>query len=131
MQIKMIPHPTLKIQSSDLNNFVKNFKEKTGDISLENISSICVMLMKKIQLFKELNGPEKKQVVIWCLYKLVEEVVDNEELFAEYDIVISTAISSMIDIIIDFDKNKVRIYNSFHFIRKMFKSIQRSCCMKM
>lgn len=131
MQIKVIPHPTPKVQASELETFVRGFKEQTGDISLENISSICVMLMKRIQLFKELNGPEKKQVVIWCLYKLVEEVVDNEDLFAEYDIVISTAISSMIDIIIDFDKNKVRIYNSFHFIRKMFKSIQRSCCMKM
>jgi len=131
MQVKLIPHPTPKIQASELESFVKSFKEKTGEISLENISSICVMLMKKVQFFKGLNGPEKKQVVIWCLYKLVEEVVVSEEIFAEYDIVIGTAISSMIDIIIDFDKNKVRIYNSFHIIRKVLKGFQRSCCMKM
>ena len=130
MQVKLIPHPTPKIQSSELEQFVITFKEKTGEISLENISSICVMLMKQVQVFSELNGPEKKQVVIWSLYKLVEDVADNEELFAEYDIVIGTAISSMIDIIIDFDKNKVRIYDSLRFLRKFFKSFQRSCCMK-
>jgi len=131
MQNKLITHPTPKIAISDLGEFVQSFKEKTGDISLENIGSICVMLMKKVQIFKELNGPEKKQVVIWCLYKLVEDVVDNDELFAEYDIVISTAIANMIDIIIDFDKNKVRIYDSFRFMRQWIKGLQRSCCMKM
>lgn len=128
---KQVPHPTPKLQSNELAEFVNGFKEKTGEISLENISNICVMLMKKVQGFTQLNGPEKKQVVIWCLYKLVEDVADNEELFSEYDIVISTAISSMIDIIIDFDKNKVYIYNSLRFLRKLFKGIQRSCCMKM
>ena len=97
MQVKLIPHPTPKIQASELESFVKSFKEKTGEISLENISSICVMLMKKVQFFKGLNGPEKKQVVIDALNKFVEEHVDGQDEKNELKLLIMMTIPPLID----------------------------------
>ena len=112
--------PTTKVLENDLKQFVQELKEQHADISLETICSICIDIMQKVQKFKTLNGPEKKRVVVYVIYKLIEHV--DDKMYVKYEIIIEKCITSMIDIVIDLDKHKVKIKEGIGILTSVLKS---------
>ena len=108
------------IQKSDLDIFIKELKEQHANITLEAMCGICIDIMQKVQKFKKLRGNQKKEVVIYTIYKLIEHV--DPEMYKEYELIIEKCISSMIDIVIDIDKHKVKIKEGIGLLSSLLKA---------
>lgn len=108
------------IKNSDLDKFIKELKEQHANITLEAMCGICIDIMQKVQKFKILRGNQKKEVVIYTIYKLIEHV--DPEMYKEYELVIEKCIISMIDIVIDIDKHKVKIKEGIGLLSSLLKA---------
>ena len=85
-----IPKTFSRIQNSDLESFIKELKEQHANISLEAMCGICIDIMQKVQKFNKLRGNQKKEVVIYSIYKLIEHV--DPEIYKEYEFMIEKCI---------------------------------------
>lgn len=115
-----------KMLKAEIDTFVQEVQECVGEVSLENISTLVSMIMMKASYVKKLNGQEKKQLVIYTLYVLIDEVVD-EETYNKYKLIIETVVPNTIDLIIDVSKNKL-IFKEI-FVEKVWKFLEK-CCVK-
>lgn len=108
------------LQKSDLDTFITELKEQYQNISLETMVNICIDVMQKVQKFTKLRGSEKKEVVVYAIYRLIEDV--DSEMYKQYELIIEKCITTMIDIVIDIDKHKVKIKQGIGIVTKLFKA---------
>lgn len=117
---KNTPRPS-SILSEDLNLFVKELREQYANISLETMCSMCIDIMQKVERFKKLKGPQRKEIVLFVIYKLIEHV--DENLYEQYELIIEKTLRSMIDIVVDIDKNRTKIRKGIGIISMLCRTL--------
>jgi len=90
---------------------VETIAPAVEDMSIENIMTILPELIKHVQKYKQLNGPQKKKMIVSMLKHLVD-ITDgpgNDEL---WDPIIKRLIPSIIDVLVKVDKGKLKLNTS-------------------
>jgi hypothetical protein len=110
---------TGKINTNAVITMVEEIKrEYLGDgLQKEDIPPIVAKLMINASKFKQLEGPQKKKLVIAVLYHLIEEI-DEGGKDTEFEIILKTMVPPIIDGFAGMLKAKKAMVGIF------------SCCMK-
>ena len=108
-----------KIDARGVITMVEDIKrEYLGDgLQKEDIPPIVAKLMMSASKFKQLEGPQKKKLVVALLNHLIEEI-DEGEKDSEFETILKTMVPPMIDGFAGMLKAKQALGNLF------------SCCMK-
>jgi hypothetical protein len=87
-----------KIDARSVVSVVEEIKrEYLGDgLQKEDIPPIVAKLMMKTAKFRQLEGPQKKKLVIAVLYHLIEEI-DEGEKDSEFETILKTMVPPIID----------------------------------
>lgn len=111
---------TGKINAEQVINMVEDIKrEYLGDgVQKEDIPPIIAKLMMGVSRFKNLEGSQKKKLVVAVLNHLIEEIDGDSEHDSEFEIVLKTMVPPMIDGFVGMLKTKKAISGMF------------SCCIK-
>jgi hypothetical protein len=110
---------TGKIDAREVITIVEEIKrEYLGDgLQKEDIPPIVAKLMINAAKFKQLEGPQKKKLVITLLYHLIEEIDEGKE-DTEFEKILKTMVPPIIDGFAGMLKAKKAVANIF------------SCCVK-
>lgn len=108
-----------KIDAKAVITMVEDIKrEYLGDgLQKEDIPPIVAKLMINASKFKQLEGPQKKKLVIALLYHLIEEIEPGEK-DTEFEILLKSMVPPIIDGFAGMLKAKKAVANLF------------SCCAK-
>ena len=104
-------------------NHVEN-KDEVNNISTQSLIVIVILLMKEIESFSDLKGPEKKEYIIVIIKKIIEKKVTDTQTKLYISSVVDNTLPLMIDTIVKLDKNQIKIKT-----KKWLKKIKR--CLNM
>jgi hypothetical protein len=106
---------TGKIDAAEVINMVEEVKrEYLGDgLQKEDIPPIVSKLMIGAARFKNLEGPQKKKLVIAVLNNIIEEIDGDRERDSEFEIVLKSMVPPMIDGFVGMLKAKKAVKNFF------------------
>jgi len=109
-----------KINAEEVVNMVEDVKrEYLGDgLQKEDIPPIVSKLMFGAARFKNLEGPQKKKLVIAVLNTIIGEIDGDKEHDSEFELVLKSMVPPIIDGFATLLKSKKEFNNLF------------SCCMK-
>ena len=96
-----------KIGKDKLDKLVQKVKGKMGNIVPSTISTAVALIMSEIRSVVILNNQEKKDLVVYLLYKLTHDL--PMEQWNEIDLLIRTVVPSMIDAFVDVAKLKIPV----------------------
>ena len=78
-----------------------------GEINISNIIEIVPELMKVVESYKELRGPQKKQIIIDIILQVIDETMPSDlDILKTF---ISLSLPIMMDTFINLDKSKMVI----------------------
>ena len=107
-------NPSPKLSNEEIDFIYNKINETIGQPSKENIMLLCALLINEVKDLDSLNGNEKRELVKYFLYKLVEKRTPNE--FDEFDVLIKTVVNNAIDTLIDVTKGKINLKKSSKFL---------------
>lgn len=81
------------------------------DMSIENIMTILPQIIKHVQKYKQLNGKQKKNMIISMLRHIVD-ITDGPGDDELWDPIIKRLIPSIIDTLVKVDKGKLKLNTS-------------------
>lgn len=126
---KSLVYPTPKLSKKTIDDLYLQLKETLSkEPTMESLPLLSFSIMQKVETFKTLNGDEKKKLVIYILYKLIEDITD-ESLYKKYEETIESVINSMIDLVVNVDKHKVTLKKKLNIISNCFEFLSL-CLMK-
>lgn len=126
---KSLVYPTPKLSKKTIDDLYLQVKETLGkEPTMESLPLLSFSIMQKVETFKTLDGEEKKKLVIYILYKLIEDITD-EALYKKYEETIESVINSMIDLVVNVDKHKVTLKKKLNIISNCFEFLSL-CLMK-
>jgi hypothetical protein len=118
-----------KKQYDDLSNVLKcvfNDLIKADGLNPHNIMFVVTNMMSVAGAYKNLSGPQKKELIVFILCEFIREEVDDPIIEANLTLMIQTIVPGTIDIIIDVSKNVYKFDNKT-FLDCIKKYI---CCKK-
>jgi len=100
---------------------IKTMTKYNTVITHSNIIDICILLMKTVEKYNNVNGKQKKELVISVITQFIKDTVhtqDNQSLLNMVDITLPI----LIDTIIGLDKSEIKIA-----VKKTLKSCFPCC----
>ncbi len=91
-------------------------------IDATSIISVATLLMKTVEKYTDVNGIQKKEIVLAVLRKIVEEKVDDQDEKKNILFLIETTVPPVIDALVSVDKGQLKIK-----IQKGCKSLFPCC----
>ena len=106
----MIKNPVIvsaKLSTDKLNTIFEAVQKKLGIIVPENITTATALIMAEVRVLTELNNSEKKDLVCFLLYKLIEN--ESQEKWNTIDNAIKKIVPNIIDTLVDVAKRKINV----------------------
>jgi len=103
----------------DASNIIGN-----GVISHSNIITILLRFMQTVEKYKDMDGDQKKNLVLYVLNRYIEENVNNDTKATELKLLVNLTLPTLIDTFIAIDRKKI-IIKTKNFFKNKFK-----CCKK-
>jgi hypothetical protein len=94
----------------------------TGTITSTNIITILFSLMQTIEQYTNVNGVQKKAVIIRVLDRFIKDKLGNTQEARDVSLIVKTALPSVIDTFVAIDTQKLKIKS-----KQCFKKIF-ACC---
>ena len=94
-----------------------------GKLSPSNVVTILVSLMQLIEKYPNLNGLQKKQVVLDAINMLIDDNNDNVEDADQLKLVVQVTLPTVIDTIMSVDSRQLQIK-----LKKVYNWLHKSCC---
>jgi hypothetical protein len=113
---------SVKLSSSVQDGIFSDIESSIGTISKESIIPTVALIMEKIKFLVQLNGNEKKHMVIDFVKRLVQVYVVEEEKL-ELLLLINTVVPFAIDALIDVAKKRINLKKV-----KQLQSVIHNCC---
>lgn len=116
------------LTTTNTNTIVTKLYEETkrllhgGKLTPANIIIIVINLMKIVENYADLKGPQKKQVILEAINMLINDTNDNVEDANDLMMLVKMTLPSVIDVIISVDRKNLRIK-----VKKAWKFLL-SCC---
>ena len=105
--VKPINAPTKN--ASRLFTSAKNIVADYGTLSAGTIIMIMVDLMKIVDTYPNLNGSQKKQLVLEVLNLVIDELPMSQDEQSGLKHLVEKTLPTVIDVVIDIDKKKLKI----------------------
>jgi len=96
---------TPKLSDDEVRKLIEKLKQSVGIPNCNNVILVLTLIMEKLKDMSKLNGTEKRNLAIYCLYKLGEGLEDDD--YESLSVIISKVVPTAIDTIIDVAKNKI------------------------
>jgi hypothetical protein len=99
-------------------------KNIVGDrtVDRENVVGIALALMQLVENYREVKGPQKKELVLHVLKLFIEDTISNQSEAKLVTGVIELTLPTVIDTIVSVDKKELKIK-----LRKGWRSLL-ACC---
>jgi hypothetical protein len=88
--------------------------------AIYEMTNVCLDIMQKVQKIKHLEGKQKKEIVLYILKKLIENL-NNDLDYEKYIFVLDTTISPLIDLLKSLDKKKLYIKKVVNVSKKIYR----------
>jgi len=92
-------------------------------IDAGSIISIATLLMKTVEKYSDVNGIQKKEIVLAVLRKIVQEKISDPDERANVLFLVEQTVPPVIDALVAVDKGQLKIK-----IQKGCKSLFSCCC---
>lgn len=93
-----------------------------GTINRSNAVVILLSLMQVVEKYEDINGEQKKAIIIDALNHLIDDQINNYQEAMEMKLLVKITLPSVIDTFVSIDKKEIQIKikkNCFKFL---------SCC---
>ena len=106
--VKVAMKPVKKV-STAVQNLVSTLKEKyPNGFEFDNVLEVTIAAMRHLAIFnKEMNGRQKKKMVVDALILLLDETDSGE--YEKYEHILKYMLPTLIDGLIDVEKGKLSI----------------------
>ena len=106
--VKVAMKPVKKV-STAVQNLVSTLKEKyPNGFEFDNVLEVNIAAMRHLAIFnKEMNGRQKKKMVVDALILLLDETDSGE--YEKYEHILKYMLPTLIDGLIDVEKGKISI----------------------
>lgn len=101
---------------------VEAIKPAVEDFKIDNVMEVLPKIIKHVQRYRNLTGPEKKNMIIAMLKHLVD-ITDGPGDDDLWDPIIKRLIPSMVDTLVQVDKGKLKLNTKKGGLFGLFK-----CC---
>ena len=95
-------------------------------VTSRNITGIVLTLMQSVQTIGNLNGPQKKEIVIDVVNKFISENINNESVKHDLQIFTNLTLPPLIDEFVALNNRETRIKFK-NCIRKIISRCLRCC----
>ena len=119
------PPPTLQEREDKFNadieakTIVESLAESMETFTIEKMMEVLPELMRHVQVYKNLNGAQKKKLVIKMINHLVD-ITDSPGDDEIWDPILKRMVPSIIDTLVKVDKKKLVLRKKPKFLSKLF-----------
>jgi hypothetical protein len=94
----------------------------SGTVTANNIVTVVISLMKIVERYREVKGPQKKAVILRVMDRFIKDRIGNTQEAETISILLQTIIPPLIDTLVSVDTQKLKIKT-----KKCFRSVF-ACC---